>query len=99
MRMRDELWWSAREWFYALDCHIPDDGALLAELTLPTYNFTSGGKIKAESKDEIKKRTSKTASSLGKSPDLADAFCLTFGSGIFISKKPQTLEYPALSIF
>lgn len=98
MRMRDELWWSAREWLRQMDCKLPDDGALIAELTLPTYAYTSSGKIKAEGKDEIKKRTAKTASSLGKSPDLADAFCLTFASGIMISRKPQKLEYPKLAI-
>ena len=98
MRMRDELWWNARDWFRALDVKIPDDGSLLSELTLPTYNFTSAGKLKVESKDEIKKRTSKTASSLGKSPDLADAFCLTFGNGILITRKPKALKYPEMGI-
>lgn len=98
MRMRDELWWSARDWFYKLDCKIPDDGALLAELTIPTYNFTSGGKIKVEGKDEIKKRTRKTASGLGKSPDLADAFCLTFASGTLITRRPRRLVYPRIPI-
>jgi hypothetical protein len=98
MRMRDELWWSAREWFRQLDCKIPDDGALVSELTSPTYNFTSGGKLKVESKDELKKRTAKTASSMGKSPDLADAFCLTFGNGIFITRKPKKLVYPQMGI-
>lgn len=98
MRMRDELWWNARDWFRNLDVKIPDDGALLAELTLPTYNFTSAGKLKVESKDEIKKRTAKTASSMGKSPDLADAFCLTFGNGILITRKPKALKYPELGL-
>lgn len=98
MRLRDELWWNAREWFYKLDCKIPDDGALLAELTLPTYNFTSGGKIKVEGKDEVKKRTRKTATGMGKSPDLADAFCLTFTNGILITRKPSRLIYPSLPI-
>lgn len=98
MRLRDELWWNARDWFYKLDCKIPDDGALLAELTIPTYNFTSGGKIKVEGKDEIKKRTRQTASGLGKSPDLADAFCLTFANGILITRKPKRLVYPELPI-
>jgi hypothetical protein len=98
MRMRDELWWEAREWLRKMDCKLPDDGALIAELTLPTYAYTSSGKIKAEGKDEIKKRTAKTASSLGKSPDLADAFCLTFSSGMMIAKKPKALVYPRLAI-
>lgn len=96
MRLRDELWWNAREWFRALDCKIPDDGHLVAELTLPTYNFTSAGKLKVESKDDIKKRTSGT--SMGKSPDLADAFCLTFGHGIFVAKKPKPLIYPEMGV-
>ena len=98
MRMRDELWWEAREWFRKMDCHIPDDGPLIAELTLPTYTYTSGGKIKAEGKDEIKKRTAKTAGSMGKSPDLADALCLTFANGMMVMKKPQPLNYPRLAI-
>ena len=98
MRLRDEIWWHARDWFYRLDCKIPDDGALLSELTIPTYNFSSGGKIKVEGKDEIKKRTRKTAAGLGKSPDLADAFCLTFANGILITRKAKRLEYPALPI-
>jgi hypothetical protein len=98
MRMRDELWWEAREWFRRMDCKIPDDGQLVAELTLPTYAYTSSGKIKAESKDEIKKRTARSVGSLGKSPDLADAFCLTFASGMMVAKKPQVLKYPKLAI-
>ena len=98
MRMRDELWWEAREWFRKMDCKIPDDGQLIAELTLPTYTYTSGGKIKAEGKDEIKKRTARSAGSLGKSPDLADAFCLTFANGMMIARKPKALVYPRLAI-
>ena len=39
---------------------------------MPKYSFTSTGKIKVESKDEMKKR-------YPRSPDVADAFCLTFG--------------------
>jgi hypothetical protein len=40
-------------------------------LILPKYTFTSTGKIKVESKDEMRKRSPR-------SPDVADAFCLTF---------------------
>jgi hypothetical protein len=46
---------------------------LLAELTAIRYSFTSSGKMKAESKDEMRKRGLK-------SPDLADALCLTMAS-------------------
>ena len=69
-RLRDELWWRAREWLEARNCVLPDDPDLIAELTVPKYGFTHDGKIQVESKDEMKKRAVQ-------SPDLADAFCLT----------------------
>lgn len=74
MRLRDELWWKAREWFTQRDCSIPDDRELVSELIGPTYTFSSAGKLLVESKDDQKKR-------LGKSPDLADAFVLTMAGG------------------
>jgi hypothetical protein len=98
MRMRDELWWSAREWFKRLDVRIPDDKRFVGEVTLPTYGFSSGGKVKVESKDEMKKRTAQSTNSLGKSPDLADAFCLTFGSGALITKRRKAIKYPSLGL-
>lgn len=75
MRLRDELWWKAREWFGKRDCKIPDDPALVAELTAPTYSFSLSNKTVIESKDDQKKR-------LGSSPDLADAFVLTMAGGL-----------------
>ena len=71
MRLRDELWFRAREWFEQRDCRIPEGSEeLVAELSVPTYAFTSVGKMQVESKDSMKKRGLR-------SPDLADAFCLT----------------------
>jgi hypothetical protein len=93
-KLRDELWWCARDWFRSLEVKIPNDGKLIAELTLPTYGFTSSGKTKIESKDEIKKRTAKTASSVGKSPDRADALCLTFATGVMVTRKERPIVYP-----
>jgi len=60
----------AREWLETRTCVLPDDQDLIGELTVPKYSFTPEGKIKVESKDEMKKRAVQ-------SPDLADAFCLT----------------------
>lgn len=88
MRLRDELWFKAREWFAGRDVAICDDESLVAELTLPTYKVTSSGKIQVESKDDLKKRGVV-------SPDLADAFCLTFGQGRPMSKGwNQPIKYP-----
>ena len=71
-RLRDELWFRARKWLEAKACKLYPDETLIAELSMPKYSFTSTGKIKVESKDEMKKR-------YPRSPDVADAFVLTFG--------------------
>ena len=73
-RLRDELWFKGREWFQDQCCSMPQDDALIAELTAPTYSFTSTGKMVVESKADMKKRGLR-------SPDLADAFLLTFACG------------------
>jgi len=71
MRLRDELWFKAREWFQERDCKLPEGcDELVAELSVPRYAYTSSGRIQVESKDSMKKRGLR-------SPDLADAFCLT----------------------
>lgn len=70
-RLRDELWFKVKQWFEAMNVKIPEDSELISELTSIKYSITSSGKLKVESKDEIKKRGIK-------SPDVADAFCLTF---------------------
>jgi phage terminase large subunit len=75
-RLRDDLWWRAREFFESLDCSIDPkidkaelDG-LVGELTTIRYRLTSAGKLHAESKDEMKKRGLV-------SPNRADAFNLS----------------------
>ena len=77
MRLRDELWFRAREWFEGRDVRIMQDDKLIEELIAPRFKFTSNGKIKVEAKDEFKKRLG------GRSCDLADAFCLTFAQQAF----------------
>lgn len=72
-RLRDELWWKAREWFEARTCKMPDDPHLIADLIAPTYGFTSNGEIVVESKDDMKARKIR-------SPDLGDAFIMTFAA-------------------
>lgn len=83
-RLRDELWFNAREWLMKRDCKLVEDETLVAELSLPKYGFTSNGKLKVESKDEMKKR-------YPQSPDVADAFCLTF-AGSSITRGPGAYE-------
>ncbi len=85
-RLRDELWWRGREWFQAKDCcirteHLNDEqmkriGELVHELTIPTYDFTAGGKRIVMPKEDMKKE-------LGYSPDIADGFLNTFAAPTF----------------
>ena len=78
-RLRDELWFLGKEWFESRDCTIPDQEELIDDLSKPRFTFLSNGKLKVEGKDEMKRRGLN-------SPDLADAFCLTFASRASIAK-------------
>lgn len=72
-RYRDELWWDMREWYEDMRTSMPDDAALILEVASVIYDETSAGRVKIESKKEMKKR-------LGFSPDRAEAFLLTFAA-------------------
>jgi phage terminase large subunit len=69
--LKAELTWKAREWFDKRDVNIAGDELLAGELVGIKYKHTSNGKLQIETKDEYRKRTRK-------SPDVADAFILTF---------------------
>lgn len=85
MRLRDELWFRCRDWFDTRAVSMPKDQALIGELVSPKYKIESSGKIKVESKDDMKKRGVK-------SPNRADALCLTFAGGgeIAVEYRRQT---------
>jgi hypothetical protein len=68
---RAETAFALRDWFDE-DVSIPDDDDIMLDiLAIPMYKESSNGKFQLESKANIKK-------SFGKSPDIFDAFCLTF---------------------
>ena len=71
--LRTELWFRTKAWLEDRSCKLPEDDDLMADLTGIRYSFSSSGKMAAESKDAMKKRGLK-------SPDLADAVCLTMAS-------------------
>lgn len=73
--VRDWLWWQCRLFFQRKRPRFAEQSGdawkrLEQELEMPKYS-TKGGKITVEPKDSIKKR-------LKRSPDIADALCLTF---------------------
>ena len=86
MKLRDELWFKARDWFMAKDCKIPEDSTLISELVQPKYQINSSGKIKVEGKDEMKRRGLK-------SPDVADAFLLTLAANDGFTHSNKQLNY------
>ena len=95
MRLRDELWFGARDWFSERDSQFPDDAIAIGELSTVLYDVTSTGKFKVESKDERKKRlVGRTEGH--KSPDLADAFILTFAAPTRPKKERKRMELKKL---
>jgi hypothetical protein len=70
-KQRDELWLKAKRWLEGRDVKLPKHERLINELSSVRKSFGSNGKIKIESKDAMKKRGLR-------SPDVADAFNLTF---------------------
>ena len=67
------MWYKARAWLEGRDTKLPKDDRLRSELTTIRYTYTSSGKVKIESKQDLKRRGVS-------SPDAADAFVLTFAS-------------------
>ncbi len=73
INLRAELWFKMRGWLEQRGSKLPKNEQLIAELTSIRYSFASSGKMKAESKDDMRKRGLS-------SPDYADAVCLTLAS-------------------
>lgn len=71
VKLKDELWDKCRAWFERRDCRIPRDTHLVEELALVKKDYSPAGKMRVESKKELKRRGER-------SPDRADALVLTF---------------------
>lgn len=91
VNLRAELWGKMKSWLEQRNCVIPKDDDLLSDLTSPRYTFNSSGKLKIESKDEMKKRGLA-------SPDMADACILTLAGdaavGIYGSETGSSWAKP-----
>lgn len=69
--LRDQLWWACREWLRVdPGAMLPPDELLIEELQTPTYEVKNG-KVKLMDKTTMREL-------LKRSPDRADALCLTF---------------------
>ena len=87
-RLRDSLWWAAREYFESHEPAIShsidtdDRDKLIAELAAPKYGYTPSGEIRIETKDQLKARNVP-------SPNMADALIHTFK---FRAMKPAPVK-------
>ena len=69
--LRDQMWWSLREWLRKdPGAMLPPDERLLEELATPTYEIKNG-KVLVMAKDVMREL-------LKRSPDRSDSLCLTF---------------------
>jgi phage terminase large subunit len=71
VRMRDELWQGVADWLATRTVALPYDEMLRDDLCAPRYSFASDGRLRVESKMEMRSRGIR-------SPDAADALGLTF---------------------
>tara|TARA_Y100000310_G_scaffold183553_1_gene183673 strand:+ start:39 stop:812 length:774 start_codon:yes stop_codon:yes gene_type:complete len=69
-----ECWWATRKWLLEAGGCLPNDPALIGQLSSRRFKLQSDQRIVLESK----KATLKAG---GKSPDEADALTMTFGTG------------------
>ena len=72
---RAEQWWTMKEWFEDAPCRIPNNAALISDLTAPQPKLSSNGRKLLEKKEDMKKRQVR-------SPDGADALALTFSEPV-----------------
>lgn len=56
INLRAASWWNMREMLERDEYDLPPDDKLIGDLTVPKWRLMSGGKIKVEEKDEIRKR-------------------------------------------
>lgn len=87
--LRDQLWWAVREWLRIDEgAMLPPDELLLEELRTPTYEVANG-KVRVTKKDIMREL-------LKRSPDRADALCLSFYEPELLFPQFQRKEHEKL---
>lgn len=82
---RAEMWALANDWLKdELPVQLVNDDELLDDLCNVNKKYDSRGRLQLESKDDVKER-------IGRSPDKADAFVLTFAEPVYDNGKIKTI--------
>lgn len=84
--LRSQMYWNLREMIRTKRLRIVNNTQLINELISIKYKISQDRMIQIESKDEIKKR-------IGKSPDMADAFCYAAAGTLFKLTKQISITY------
>jgi hypothetical protein len=82
---RAEMWWLMQAWFLDQPCRIPNNAALISDLTAPQPKVSSNGRKLLEKKDAMKARGLRSC-------DGGDALALTFAEPI-ASRTPELAQY------
>lgn len=72
---RAEIWYRLKEWLEDTPNRLPNDAAMIADISAPSYKTASNGARLIESKQDMKKRQMR-------SPDGADAIAMTFAENV-----------------
>lgn len=72
---RAEMWWTMKQWFDDAPVRIPNDQALISDITAPQPKVSSNGRKLLEKKEDMAKRQIR-------SPDGGDALALTFAEPV-----------------
>ena len=73
---RAEMWAEANIWLKDNPCELVKDDELLDDLCSVNKSYDNRGRLQLETKDKVKER-------IGRSPDKADAFVLTFAEPVY----------------
>ncbi len=87
---RAEMYWKAAEWVRKGGGALPDDRMLATELTAPIYWHDKTDRICIEKKEDVKAR-------LGRSPDRADAFVLSFAHPVIGKRAREQRDIAAIT--
>lgn len=77
-----EIWARARDWLKDDPCYLPRDARLQSDLTGRKYRYDASRRLVLESKEQMKARGLR-------SPDVGDAFCLTFAVNVSPRQKTK----------
>ena len=81
---RAEMWADMKKWLEERPCRMPNNLALASDLSAPQYGYDSSGRLQIEPKPKMKARSVR-------SPDIADALCLTFAEPVSTARHDKLI--------